>query len=113
MHHVLSANMLQAGACGVSLQMGRHASEAADSTSSEASHSRRTGNVGLTDIWLQHAWKLPASPHLAVAAEGMLMPSAQNRHCIKEGCGPHCTLYFFCRQHRTASLPRTMYKLCS
>ena len=79
MHHVLSASLLQAGACGVSLQMGRHASEAAGSSSSEASYSGRTGNSGSTDVWLQHAWKLPASPHLAVAAEGMVVPSSQKR----------------------------------
>lgn len=92
MHHVRSASLLQAGACGISLQMGRHASEAAGSSSSEASYSGRTGNSGLTDVWLQHAWKLPASPHLAVAAEGVLTPSAQNRHCIKQDCCRHCTI---------------------
>ena len=76
--------MLQAGACGVSVQMGRHASEAAGSSSSKASHSRRAQYNGLTEVWLQHAWKLPAGPHLAVEAEGMIMPSAQKRHLIKD-----------------------------
>ena len=79
------------------------------SSSSEASYSGRTGNSGLTDVWLQHAWKLPASPHLAVAAEGVLTPSAQNRHCIKQDCCRHCTIYFFCGQHGTASLPKIMH----
>ena len=81
-NHVLSASLLQAGACDVSMQMGRHASEAAGSSSSEASHSGRTGNSGLTDVWLQHAWKLPASPHLAVAAEG-------NPHALSTGQAWH------------------------
>ena len=76
--------MVQAGACRVPMQMGWHATEAAGSSSTEASHSQRTDSNSLAEVWLQHAWKLPASPHLAVAAEGMSIASAHNRHCIKD-----------------------------
>ena len=103
--------MLQAGACGIPVQMGRHACEAAGSSSTEASHSRRTDHCGLTDVWLQHAWKLPASPHLAVAAEGMLILSAQNRHHIEEGCGLHCTLHYFLRAAWEGKPAKIMHKL--
>ena len=62
--------LLQSGACGAVLQIGRHASEAAGCPSADASTSGRTQNSGQAQVLLQHAWSLPASPHLAVAAEG-------------------------------------------
>lgn len=62
--------MLQAAACGASVRMGRHASEAAGCLSSDASTSGRATDRGHAEVLLQHAWSLPASPHLAVAAEG-------------------------------------------
>ena len=76
----------------MSMQTGWHASEATGSSSTEASHSMRTDSDGLAEVWLQHAWKLPASPHLAVAAEGMIMRSAQDSHCIKDAV--ECTAQF-------------------
>lgn len=85
--------MLQAAACGASVRMGHHASEAAGCLSSEASTSGRTTDCGHAEVILQHAWSLPASPHLAVAAEGraILLPArraaAYSINCTTMQCG--------------------------
>lgn len=58
---------LQASASSASVSHGRHAAEIAGDNTSVASTSGRSSSV---EAWVQHAWRLPASPHLAVSAEG-------------------------------------------
>ncbi len=57
----------QASVSGASVSYGRHAAEISGVHASAASSNGQGSSV---EARLLHAWKMPASPHLAAAAEG-------------------------------------------